>query len=326
MASGKNELFIADPVAFIKTTAIDITLFDASVTGRPRYMDQAPEDVWFSMHKSLLTSLHEVAFDLMPRSTGGFLGLNAWNFCVLRFDRRTFAQAFLNAIEQLKKDKSAEAVQQVQTDYQTRGLVVDSVLYRRYLTAKRALDSFAVRYTSHIDEFVTATAPIRGYFFPYASPPNQIVYNNGTWGIPQMGFVDVPRQNPAHDFVFTGMMNGCALVFADSPVGRTHFRVFHYPNIDSYPRFKSQMFWTGKPRWAVWTVEEYGSDADPNGFNFLHFDRGDNRWYLCCQPQTQHRVTGGTVMDIRHKAVRGVGLPGRIPLSTLGNYFVDDYV
>ena len=53
MANGKNELFIADPAAFIKTTAIDITLFDSSVTGRPRFMDPAPEGIWFSMHKSL---------------------------------------------------------------------------------------------------------------------------------------------------------------------------------------------------------------------------------------------------------------------------------
>ena len=330
MTDGKNEEFIASPAAFIRETAIDITVLDSSVTGRPRYMDRSDDDSWFASLQELTAGLQEVAFDLVPRSHGTTFGMGGRRFCVLRFERSSFTLAYRQAYEALKTRRSMEAL--TATDLTFRAIATANagsardIAKQRYLMTKRALDSFQTRYTARFDNFVAAAHPINGYFFPYLSPPSVTAVTNGTWGIAQMGCVDVPRLNPAHDFVFTGMMNGCALVFTDSPLGRSHFRVYHYPSVSSFPHFMTQMFWLGKPRRGVWAVEHYGSPADPNAFNFLHYDRGDDRWYLCCQPQTQHRITGGTVMSIREKAVAGLGLPGRRPLSTLQNYFPDNYV
>ena len=323
MADGKNEAFIQDPLAFIRQNAVDITLFDASISGRPRFMERLDEDVWFEMFKALCGSFREVAFDLMPRTQGSFFSKR--NFCVLRFDRTNFGQAFVDQIKAHRTQKAEETIYAVDRAYQTRGNNPDLPAYQRWKNAQKALDTFEQRYASQLDKFVTSNQPIQGYFFPYLSPPGgPLQVTNRLWDIRHMGWVDVPRQNPARNFVFTGMMNGCALVITDSPLGNTHFRVYHYPNVSSYPRFKTQLRWEGARRRHVWTVEEYGANNAPDAFNFLHYHQ--NEWYLYCQPQTQNRVDGGVVMSIREKTVRGTLLPGRIRISALLNQFPNDYV
>jgi hypothetical protein len=327
VADGKNEAFIADPVSFIRQNTIDITRFDSSVLGTLNSSVVPREDVWFSMLKSVTAGLRNVAFDLVPRSHGGFLGIGSTRFCMLRFDRSTFDAGFVEKVKELKAKKSYEALTNVDATFAVRGANQALPAWARWVNAKQALDSFQERWTDHLGKFVTATAPIQAYFFPYLSPPGGAAdVSRGTWGITDMGFVDVPRRDPEYDFVFTGMMNGCALVIADSPLGSTHFRIFHYPNVSSFPRFMDVMSWCGKLRRMVWTVQEYGSAQDPNAFNFLHYDRDQEKWYLCCQPQTQVRTDSGTIMTIRRKIVHGVALPGRIPLTSLKNYFRDDYV
>jgi hypothetical protein len=323
VANGKNEAFIANPLTFIQNNPVDITLFDASVSGRPRFMELLDEDVWFSMFKALCGTLRQVAFDLVPRSHGSLFSKR--NFCVLRFDRSNFDQNFINSINEHRTLKSMETLQVLDAAFRGRGDNPDAPAYQRWVNAKKAMDTFQHRYTSRLDKFVASDTPIQGYFFPYLSPPGgpQQV-NNHQWGVRNMGWVDVPRQNPAHDFVFTGMMNGCALVFTDSPLGNTHFRVYHYPNVSTYPRFKTQLRWEGQRRLKVWTVEEYGAVGHPDAFNFLHFH--NNEWYLYCQPQTTNRVEGGVVMSIRQKTVRGTALPGRIRVSALQNQFPLNYL
>lgn len=325
MADGKNEAFLQNPLNFIQTTAVDITRFDASITGRTVHMDVIDEDIWFSMFKALCATLREVAFDLVPRShSTGFFGITR-NFCVLRFDRTTFTQDFITKMGELKNAKANETFQVRNQALLNRGNNENSVAWHRWLTAQKALDTFKDRYTSRLDKFVTSNAPIQGYFFPYLSPPGgPAQVNQRLWDVRNMGWVDVPRQNPAHPFVFTGQMNGCAMVITDSPLGNAYFRAYHYPNVSSYPRFKDQARWQGERRRRVWTVEEYGDANNPDAFNFLHYH--NNEWYLYCQPQTQNIVDGRPVMSIRQKTVRGVQLPGRIRLSELTNTFPNNYL
>lgn len=323
MADGMNEAFIQDPLTFIRQNPVDITLFDSSISGRPRFMERLDEDVWFEMFKAFCATYREVAFDLIPRTQGSFFSKR--KFCVLRFDRSNFGQGFIDYIKQHRTLKSQETIDAVDAAFRTRGNNVNAPAYQRWMNAQRALDTFQQRYASRLEQFVDSGTPIRGYFFPYLSPPGgpQQV-NSHQWGVKNMGWVDVPKQNPAHPFVFTGMMNGCALVITDSPQGNTHFRVYHYPNVSTYPRFKQQLRWEGQRRTRVWTVEEYGADRKPDAFNFLHYH--NNEWYLYCQPQDTIRVDGGVVMGIREKMVRGVQLPGRIRVSALQNQFLQNYV
>jgi len=70
-----------------------------------------------------------------------------------------------------------------------------------------------------------ATGPIQGdvaigaYWCPQTT-----AYNPAGW-------VDLPKHNPAHMFMFTPAMEGCALVVTDSPVAN-HYRVFHHQHPD----------------------------------------------------------------------------------------------
>jgi hypothetical protein len=63
---------------------------------------------------------------------------------------------------------------------------------------------------------VQGDAAISAYWCPFTQ---------GT-GLP--GFVDVPRINPVHRFIFTPAMNGCAFVVANSPLGGGYFRLYHH--------------------------------------------------------------------------------------------------
>ena len=47
------------------------------------------------------------------------------------------------------------------------------------------------------------------------------------------GFVDIPRHNPQHNFVFTAAMNGCALVATTSPFGKNMIRIYHHQHPES---------------------------------------------------------------------------------------------
>lgn len=325
MSDQKNQQFLRDPLNFIQNHAVDIRIFDRTVSGRPGWMPAQPQDSWFGMYGGAVCQvIREAHFDLEPFSAGYFF--NQRNFCVLRFDRRTVTQQFLQVVRELRAQKAQDAFDNVQA----RRLAVqaapnNAIAQTQLQMAEQRLQTFQASHRDRSDQFVQSQHPIPGYFFPYLSPPGgppQV--NSSRWGIPQMGFVDVPKQNPAHAFVFTGQMNGCALVFTDSPVGNTHFRVYHYPNVSSYPRFKTYLRWQGQRRKHVWTVEEYGTAQEPDAFNFLHHD--GNHWYLYCQPQSQVVVSGNLTMQIRQKTVYGVQFPGRIRVTALGNQFLNAYI
>ncbi|WPB82224.1 hypothetical protein KYC5002_24295 [Archangium violaceum] len=177
-------------------------------------------------------------------------------------------------------------------------------------------------------KFHAAKSSIKGFWFPYLSPPGgKPAVDNGTWGIANMGQVDFPRQNPQHPFIFTGQMNGCSIVITDSPLGNNYYRIYHYPNVSTYSHFKAANTWPNTRRY-VWTEPEYGAVGDPNAWNFLHYEGG--HWYLYCQPTSWEQ--GGIktswfsgpenlppVNVLRNKAVRGNNLPGRIRIDQLTN-------
>ncbi|ATB32590.1 hypothetical protein [Melittangium boletus] len=135
---------------------------------------------------------------------------------------------------------------------------------------------------------------IKAYYFPYKT--------GGIKKPEHMGFVDFPRQNPPHKFVFTGGMNGCHLVVTDSPLGEKFLRAWHYQSASSNPVYLPKQLGTGKfPRKVYdWlTHEEYEFvpgrqfnkartevfNDEVNGFNFLHYHDDDNSWWLYSQPQ-----------------------------------------
>jgi len=109
------------------------------------------------------------------------------------------------------------------------------------------------------------------------------------------GFVDVPRSNPQHMFIFTAAMNGCALVTTESPLGSDKIRIYHHqhPGRESIDGFIKEQ--GGKIISSV-TFSDYGVEEQqpaPNAFNFLYHK--DNEWLYVIQPQLldmlSHKVT-----------------------------------
>lgn len=323
MSDKKNQEFLRDPLKFIQQNAVDIRNFDKSISGRPAGVSRREEDQWFSLYgPDIAKQFREVYLDFEPDYDGPFM---KWiQFVVMRLDRRIVTPTFLAALQTFKQQKAQIAFDILQKAKQNHANNPSMATQELFESAARSIEAFKARHEDRTRYFVQNRYPIPGYFFPYLSPPGAAAVTNGTWGIPQMGFVDVPRQSPKHPFVFTGQMNGCALVITESPLGNAYFRAYHYPNVSTYPRFKDQMLWQRKPRLHIWSVEEYASATEPDAFNFLHFDKGE--WYLYCQPQSQVRYESRPYMQVRQKTVRGVQFPGRVKLSWLQNYWLDDYV
>jgi hypothetical protein len=118
-------------------------------------------------------------------------------------------------------------------------------------------------------------APITAYWCPYKigqEPP---------------GYVDVPRRNPAYDFVFTGAMNGCAFVVTNSAKGGNFFRLYHLHNagtVSNWNMFANMQIIT------ILTYDDYGyannegsMDRISTSFNFLYYRFG--KWNIISQPQ-----------------------------------------
>jgi hypothetical protein len=116
--------------------------------------------------------------------------------------------------------------------------------------------------------------PLSAYWCPYKigqEPP---------------GFVDVAIRNPPHPFVFTGAMNGCALVVTPSPVAG-HFRVYHLHNAGTTANWN---VFANTTMIAALTHNDYGYanheravDKISTSFNFLYYRYG--KWNIVSQPQ-----------------------------------------
>lgn len=118
---------------------------------------------------------------------------------------------------------------------------------------------------------VTNDTPINGYWCPYIS------------GNTLPGYIDLPRRNPKHRFVFTPAMNGCAFVVTNSPRGAEWFRLYH--NQHPHQRLISDLIQreSGDTLQSYFSFEDYGTQDNPNAFNFLYY-RNSN-WVYVSQPQ-----------------------------------------
>lgn len=142
-------------------------------------------------------------------------------------------------------------------------------------------------------------------FLPSNSHSGTEQYITAYWcpyitGYEEIGFVDIPKENPAYNFVFTGLMNGCSLVVTDSPDDATgHYRVYHnqHPTDDRVNRLITDR---GQTEHGRIDFADYGSahsEFDVNGFNFLYYY--DDTWHFIIQQQTISFTNGIPYVETR---------------------------
>lgn len=105
------------------------------------------------------------------------------------------------------------------------------------------------------------------------------------------GFVDIPKTNPEVPFVFTGGMNGCALIVTQAP-DPSKFRVWHARTLERYdvwdkigvPREKAMVFDVGQyhhePEMEK-VINRMNTEKKPaiwSALNFLVFE--NNKWKI----------------------------------------------
>ena len=122
----------------------------------------------------------------------------------------------------------------------------------------------------------TGDRPISAYWCPFIQ------------GNVLPGYVDIPRVNPVHHFVFTAAMNGCALVATHSPLGANMIRIYHNQHPDS-AAINNLIAKQGQSMISIVKFDDYGVDFAPNAFNFLYYRNGGWRYVL--QPQILNMLT-----------------------------------
>ncbi|HGJ5859907.1 MAG TPA: hypothetical protein ACHBX6_09450 [Arsenophonus nasoniae] len=112
-------------------------------------------------------------------------------------------------------------------------------------------------------------------------------FNQGT---EYCGFVDVPRINPIHNFIFTPAMNGCSLDIANSPINKDFIRIFHnqHPNNKKINDFILANTDDDKLI-HTFNFAQYGTPNHPNAFNFMFYSH--SHWYVISQPQQIDMLT-----------------------------------
>ena len=139
-------------------------------------------------------------------------------------------------------------------------------------------------------------------FRPISNPAVMDVALTAYWcpyinGVVMPGFVDVPRRNPAHKFVFTAAMNGCAFIIADSLVAGS-FRVYHHQHPGNV--VISALITAQTPNIvSMFTFADYGHANPPGGlpvaFNFLHYRNVS--WSIISHSTVMHPHTGAITHD-----------------------------
>lgn len=129
--------------------------------------------------------------------------------------------------------------------------------------------------------------PITAYWCPF-------IQGNDT-----VGYVDIPKQNPPFNFVFTAAMNGCSLVTTESPDNPNMFRVYHNQHPDEKKSGPNRIILeSGREVISEIKYENYGSEssnldkegyAPVNAFNFLYYTKG--QWFYVIQPQSMNMVS-----------------------------------
>jgi hypothetical protein len=172
--------------------------------------------------------------------------------------------------------------------------------------------------------------PINVYWVPFKTGKLETLAD--------IGFADVPKQNPAYDFVFTPGMNGCSLVVTEHPSDATLFRVYHYQSPSSYSKYTPRSWGlggTGFPAKRIYEWLSYSDyQGDPNnpfessGFNFMHYENGG--WWMYSQPLRRKHVVGAKslTMELSSKRSfrRAIPLDGYLKFESHRRVFQDDSV
>jgi hypothetical protein len=152
-----------------------------------------------------------------------------------------------------------------------RDVIVDNVSWFRDIGANNAqINGLNVPKAGAFDLMPTGIAPRRAQF--RIAPVGGVIGDVGIgayWcpfvqggGLP--GWVDLPLHQPAHNFMFTAAMQGCALVVTQSPVAN-HMRVYHH----QHPDGANNGIWqalhaVGQPVISILDYPDYGQ-AGLNG-------------------------------------------------------------
>ncbi|MBK8975647.1 MAG: hypothetical protein IPM29_06950 [Planctomycetes bacterium] len=158
-----------------------------------------------------------------------------------------------------------------------RGVVVDNVTWFRNIANAGAVGPLNIAKHGQFDLQFVEMNPERKVLFTVANGPVLGDMPIAAYWCPFLagnglpGFVDVPRANPAHPFVFTAAMQGCALVVTDSPAGAGQIRVYHHQHPDNNAVWQ-QIGAQGQEPVSVLTFDDYGVEgAATNAFNFLWY-------------------------------------------------------
>ena len=130
-------------------------------------------------------------------------------------------------------------------------------------------------------------------------------------GLP--GWVDLPRRNPAHNFMFTAAMQGCALVVTGSPTSN-NIRVYHHqhpdPNHNAAPAIWGAIHQVGQAVISILEYNDYGATGlqgnAPNAFNFLLYRNA--HWNYVTQAHTLANVVGpngGLTVQVNRRPAHG---------------------
>ena len=125
-------------------------------------------------------------------------------------------------------------------------------------------------------------APLQAYWCPYKPPGTQ---GSALMNVPH---VDLPKNNPQYDFMFTGAMNGCSLVILNL---QGKIRVYHdslhdqhtFANQAPLLRLDYCQAYFNSPYFYYPNANNGGQSC-----NFLYFNRSvvPARWTVVCQPQS----------------------------------------
>jgi hypothetical protein len=195
-------------------------------------------------------------------------------------------------------------------------VLVDNVTWFRDIGANNAaINALSLAKAGSFDLVPTSIAPRRVML--RIAPPGGIVADagiGGYWcpfvqggGLP--GWVDLPRQAPAHNLMFTAAMQGCALVVTQSPVAN-HIRVYHHQHPDGANNGVWQaLHAVGQPVLSILDYADYGpaglNGNAPNAFNYMLFRNG--MWNYVTQAHTLTNVMGpnGLVIQVNRRAGHG---------------------
>jgi len=197
------------------------------------------------------------------------------------------------------------------------GVIVDNVNWFRNVANGGALAGVNLAKFGQFDLMPSGINPARTQF--RVAPPPPIIGDAGIagyWcpflqgnGLP--GWVDLPRVNPASNFMFTPAMQGCALVVTNP--GGGNIRVYHHQHPED-THIAAAAIWgainhLNHPIISILEYNDYGTAGlhgnAPNAFNFLYYRNAT--WNYVTQAHTLDNVVGpnGLTLQVNRRMLHG---------------------